>query len=60
MCKYCDYDYADNCIYIDPLDKQYYIDVQTNEWDEYDDDFVHQRVYIDYCPWCGKKLKDKT
>lgn len=54
MCKYCDYDYADNCIYIDPLDKQYYIDVQTNEWDEYDDDFVHQRVYIDYCPWCGK------
>ena len=22
----------------------------------YDDGFVHQKEYIAYCPWCGRKL----
>ena len=30
--------------------------VHTSEWDEYDDGFVHQKKYIAYCPWCGRKL----
>lgn len=59
MCKYCDYDSGDNCIYIDPLDRQWYMEIQTSEWSYYDDNFVHQRVYIDYCPWCGRKLKEE-
>lgn len=56
MCNRCDYDSPDNQIYIDLLTNEYYLDIETSEWDEYDDDFVHQREYIAYCPWCGRKL----
>ena len=56
MCRYCDYNSEDNRIFIDPLDGEYYLDIETSEWDTYDDDCVHQREYIDYCPWCGRKL----
>ena len=43
-------------IYVDPLTNEYYLDIETSEWDEYDDGFVHQKEYIAYCPWCGRKL----
>lgn len=56
MCRYCDYNSEDNRIFVDPLDGEYYLDIETSEWDEYDDSYVHQREYIDYCPWCGRKL----
>lgn len=56
MCKYCDYSSLDNRIYIDPLTNEYYLDVETSEWDEYNGDFIHQKEYIAYCPWCGRKL----
>lgn len=59
MCRYCDYNSEDNRIFIDTLDGEYYLDIETSEWDEYDDDYVHQREYIDYCPWCGRKLREK-
>ena len=32
--------------------------VHTSEWDEYDDGFVHQREYIMYCHYCGRKLRE--
>ena len=60
MCKYCDYDSNECCIFMDFLDKNFYLDIETSEWDEYNDDFVHQREYIDYCPWCGRKLKTEN
>ena len=56
MCNRCDYDSPDNQIYVDPLTNEYYLDIETSEWDEYDDGFVHQKEYIAYCPWCGRKL----
>ena len=28
------------------------------EFIKYDDGFVHQREYITYCPWCGRKLRE--
>lgn len=59
MCRYCNYNSEDNRIFIDPLDGEYYLDIETSEWDEYDDGYVHQREYIDYCPLCGKKLREK-
>ena len=59
MCRYCNYNSEDNRIFIDPLDGEYYLDIETSEWDEYDDGYVHQREYIDYWPWCGKKLREK-
>ena len=58
MCRYCDYkNIHDNNIFIDPLTNEYYLDVLTSEWDSYDDDYVHQKIYISYCPFCGRKLK---
>ena len=59
MCNRCDYDSPDNRIYIDPLTNEYYLDIETSEWDEYDDEFVHQREYISYCPYCGRKLRGR-
>ncbi len=56
MCNRCDYDSLDNQIYIDPLTNEYYLDIETFEWDDYDDGLVHQREYILYCPYCGRKL----
>lgn len=43
MCNRCDYDSPDNRIYVDPLTNEYYLDIETSEWDEYDDGFVHQK-----------------
>ena len=59
MCKYCNCDSNECCIFVDPLDNNYYLDIETSEWDDYDDDFVHLKEYIDYCPWCGRKLKEE-
>ena len=56
MCNRCDYDSPYNQIYVDPLTNEYYLDIETSEWDEYDDGFVHQKIYILHCPWCGRKL----
>lgn len=56
MCKYCDKD-SNSCeIFIDLLDMEYYLDVPTSQWDNYLDDYIHERVYIFYCPYCGRKL----
>ena len=60
MCNRCNYDSPDNQIYVDPLTNKYYLDIETSEWDEYDDGFVHQREYIAFCPWCGRKLQTNT
>lgn len=58
MCKYCDSNSNDCCIYSDPLTKEWYEDIETLEWDDYDDGFVHQKNYINYCPYCGRKLTE--
>lgn len=56
MCKYCNYDSNECCIFVDPLDGNYYLDIET--WDAYNDDITHRREYINYCPWCGRRLKE--
>lgn len=58
MCKYCDQHSNDCCIYFDPLTKEWYEDIETFEWDDYDDEYVHQKNYINYCPYCGRKLTE--
>lgn len=58
MCIYCDYTSNDCEIFIDPLDGEYYLDHETGEWDTYYDGYIHDRIYINYCPWCGRKLKE--
>ena len=58
MCNYCDENSYECCIYIDPLSNDYYLDIETLEWDYDDDEFVHQKEYINYCPYCGRKLNN--
>ena len=62
MCEYCDgnstYTYCN--IYVDCLTRDYYLSIRTSEWDNVDDDYVYEKVYIDYCPWCGRRLDGKT
>ena len=57
MCKYCDYDSGECCIFKNSLTNEWYIDIETSEWDEYGDDWIHQKEYISYCPYCGRKLR---
>ena len=45
MCSRCDYDSPNNRIYVDPLTNEYYLDIETSEWDEYDDGFSSKRIY---------------
>lgn len=59
MCKYCDGDSDESCIYFDSLTGEYYLDIETIEWDSHDNGFVYQREYISYCPYCGRKLDSK-
>ena len=60
MCKYCDYNSDECCIFVDTLDWNYYYDYQTSEWDDYEDGYIHDKIYISYCPWCGRDLENKV
>ena len=60
MCKYCDSAFNECEIFFEPLTKEYFLDIQTSEWDAYNDDWVHQKEYISYCPWCGRDLENKV
>lgn len=59
MCNYCNPDSDKCCIWKDSLTNDPYLDIETYKWDEYNDGFVHQREYISYCPYCGRKLDIK-
>ena len=48
MCRYCDYESDDNRIFIDPLTNEYYLDIETMIWDSYNEDFFHDKEYINY------------
>ena len=56
MCKYCNIDSDNCCIYHDEDNNHNFIDIETSQWDEYNDEFFCFREYINYCPYCGRKL----
>ena len=60
MCEYCDYNSNSNEIFQDGLTGDYYLDIQTSQWDEYSDDYIHDKLFINYCTYCGRKLIDNT
>ena len=59
MCEMCDQNSSRSCIYTDPLTNEWYLDIETSLWDDYDDDWVHEKEYINYCPYCGRSLYKK-
>lgn len=60
MCKYCDSASNECEIFFEPLTQEYFLDIQTSEWDTYNDDWVYQKEYISYCPWCGRDLENRV
>lgn len=60
MCKYCNPESNECEIFFEPLTHEYFLDIQTSEWDAYNDDWVYQKEYISYCPWCGRDLENKV
>lgn len=56
-CRYCNCE-SDECEYFQDLyDSQWYQDVETGEWDPYDDGYVHMKIFgVEYCQYCGRKL----
>ena len=60
MCKYCDSASNECEIFFEPLTQEYFLNIQTSEWDTYNDDWVYQKEYISYCPWCGRDLENKV
>lgn len=55
-CEYCTPDESSCCIFIDPLTKDYFYHHTTGIWDDHADEFYYEQIYINYCPWCGRKL----
>lgn len=55
MCRCCDYNSGD-CVIFQDMVGDWYLDHQTGEWDVCEDEFVHDRIYINYCPFCGERL----
>lgn len=43
-------------MFINPLTKEWYMSYETGEWDVLDGGYVHEKIYINYCPWCGREL----
>ena len=39
---------------------EWYLNVWTSKWDDYEDEFVHEQIPIKYCPYTGKELKEDT
>lgn len=50
---------CDEEIYYNYELKQWYLKVETSEWDYYNDGFCEVHIPINYCPECGKKLEIK-
>lgn len=55
MCNSCDQD-TEHCRIYQDDDNDFYLEIQTFEWDSYNDDWFYERIYITHCPWCGRKL----
>lgn len=65
MCNRCDDSnplFVDR-LYFESLTNEWYLDIQWDDW-RFDDDNtlilvpVHRRIYVNYCPWCGRKLEE--
>lgn len=55
-CEYCD-DNSTQCEYFRDSDGRWFQDIETGEWSDYDDGYVHQYNYgVRYCAYCGRRL----
>ena len=60
MCDYCNPKMYDREVYYDATSDTWFLDIETREWSDYNDDFVHIKRQINYCPYCGRRLRCKN
>lgn len=60
MCDYCNPKMYDREVYYDATSDTWFLDIETGEWSDYNDDFVHIHRQINYCPYCGRRLRCKN
>ena len=58
-CDECDPNSYDCEVYYDSTDDKWYFDIETGEWNDYLDCYVHTQREINYCPYCGRHLPQK-
>ncbi|MDU6995956.1 MAG: hypothetical protein E6356_13935 [Terrisporobacter othiniensis] len=56
MCEVCENNNVFNYTNIEYGEEGYELVIQTSEWDDYRDGWVYERIDINYCPFCGRKL----
>ena len=54
MCENCNSEQTD---IFKGLDLKWYMRVESDFWDDYNDELVFTDVEIIYCPHCGRKLE---
>ena len=59
MCRHCDGESPENNIWKDGASGDWYIEfpVDTNDGEDWLDTYLEE--YINYCPYCGRKLDNK-
>lgn len=60
MCDMCNPKMYDREVYYNSTDDAWYLDIETGEWSDYNDDFIHIQRQINYCPYCGRRLYCKN
>ena len=60
MCDYCNPKMYDREVYYDTTSDTWFLDIETGEWSDYNDDFIHIHRQINYCPYCGRRLRCKN
>ena len=57
MCDYCNPKMYDREVYYDTDSDSWFLDVETGEWSDYDDDFVH--IVVGVCAVRTRRTKSK-
>lgn len=53
-CRVCEHQ-----IFVDGLTMEWFMDVETNQWDDVEQGWVFMRVYINFCYECGLDYRYK-
>jgi len=59
MCMFCDNDSEWCRIWIDALTNDWYLEIETGHYGQVDKEWETVREFIEYCPYCGRRLSDE-
>lgn len=59
MCKCCEGDSSDRELFFEPISGDWYLNHRTSEFDENEMDYNYDKIFVSYCPYCGRKLTNE-